>query len=125
MNSIGFQGITQNRRRFERKKVDLPAYIGDPRWQRHDFEFITILDISMGGIRMVVPKRMKLKIRKGNDSAPDKLIIIFRIPDFFWPIKVQISPERVLELTAEIQIAATIVEPSFPSHSILQKYLMQ
>lgn len=124
MNNIGFQGITQNRRRFERKKVDLPAYIGDPRWQRHNFESITILDISMGGIRFVVPKSMKLKIKKDNDSDPDKLIVIFRIPNFFWPIKVQISPKRVLEFAEGIQIAATMVKPGFPAHSILQKYLM-
>jgi len=124
MNDIGFQGITQNRRRFERRKVDLPAYIGDPRWQRHDFESITILDISMGGIRFVVPKRMKLKIWKDNDSDPDKLIVIFRIPNFFWPIKVQISPKRVFEFPGETQIAATMVKPGFPARSILQKYLM-
>jgi hypothetical protein len=90
------QGIKQNHRRFKRKKVALPAYIGDPRWQRSDFEAITILDVS----------------------------IIFRLPDNHWPINVQISPQRVLESTKEVQVGAALVNPDFHAYSALQKYLM-
>ena len=119
-----FHEIMQNRRRFDRKKVDLPAYIGDPRWQRYDFEAITIIDISMGGTRFAVPKRTKLKIRKDYDNGTDKVIIIVRIPDFCWPIKVEISPKRVHEFAEEFQVGATIVRPDFPAYSVLQKYLI-
>ncbi|RPH48216.1 MAG: hypothetical protein EHM85_17750 [Desulfobacteraceae bacterium] len=116
------QGIKQNYRRFERKKVGLPAYIGDPKWQRRDFEAITILDVSIGGIRFAVPKETKMEI--GNDSDSDKFIVIFRLPNYHWPLKVQISPQRVFESTEEVQVGAALVNPDFYAYSALQKYLM-
>jgi hypothetical protein len=120
------QGTSQNRRRFERKAVGLPAYIGDPRWQRRDFEAITILDVSIGGIRFAMPKGTKLEIRNdsANDSDSDKFIIIFRLPNYHWPINVQISPQRILESTEEVQVAAALVNPDFYAYSALQKYLI-
>jgi hypothetical protein len=56
----GFKGINQNRRRLERKNVCLPAFVGDPSWQHYDFEEGTILDISLGGVRLSVPKGTKI-----------------------------------------------------------------
>jgi hypothetical protein len=118
------QDIKQNHRRFERKKVGLPAYIGDSRWQRCDFEAITILDVSIGGIRFAVPKGTKLEIRNGSNSDSDNLIIIFHLPNYHWPINVQISPQRVFESTEEVQVGAALVNPDFHAYSALQKYLM-
>lgn len=119
-----FQGIKRNRRQFERKKVNLPAYIGDPRWQRCDFEAIAILDISIGGIRFAVPKGTKLEIQKDRDSDTDKFIINFRLPNHHWPINVQIAPRRVFESTDEVQVGATLVNPDFHAYSALQKYMI-
>jgi hypothetical protein len=119
-----FQGIKQNQRRFERKKVDLSAYIGDPRWQRCDFEAIKILDISIGDIRFAVHKGTKLEIQKGSDSKTDKFIIILRLPNYHWPINVQIAPQRTLETTEEVQVGAALVNPDFHAYSALQKYMM-
>jgi hypothetical protein len=116
-----FLGIKHDRRRFERKKVDLPAYIGDPRWRRRNFEAITIQDISIGGIRFAVPKGTKLEIQK--DGGIYK-IIIFRLPNCHWPINVQITPQRVFESTEEIQIGASLVNPDFNTYSSLQKYMV-
>ena len=118
------QGIKQNHRRFERKKVSLPAYIGDPRWQRSDFEAITIMDVSIGGIGFAVPKGTKLEIRSDSDSGSDNFIIIFRLPNNHWPINVQISPQRVFESTEEVQVGAALINPDFHAYSALQKYLM-
>ena len=116
------QGIKQNHRRFERKRVALPAYIGDPRWQRSDFEAITILDVSIGGIGFAVPKGTKLEIRSDSDS--DNFIIIFSLPNNHWPINVQISPQRVFESADKVQVGAALVNPDFHAYSALQKYLM-
>jgi len=117
------QVIKKNCRRFERKKVDLPAYIGDPRWQRHDFQAINILDISIGGIKFAVPKGTKLEIQKNSDNDTDNFIIIFRLPNYNWPIKVQIAPQRVSESTEEVQIGADLVNPDFHAYSAIQQYM--
>lgn len=113
----------KNYRRFERKRVDLPAYVGDPRWQRHDFKAINILDISIGGIKFAVPKGADLEIQKDNDSDSGNFIIIFRLPNYNWPIKVQIAPQRVYESTEEVQVGADLVNPDFHAYSAIQQYL--
>jgi hypothetical protein len=117
-----FQGSKKNRRRFERKKVDLSAYIGDPRWQRRDYEKITILDVSIGGIRFAAPKGTKLEIT--NDSVPNKLNVIFHLPNNKWPISIKISPQRVSESMNEVQVGAALENPDFHAYSALHKYLM-
>jgi hypothetical protein len=116
------QGIKQNRRRFDRKNVDLLGYIGDPRWQRRDFEAIIVQDISIGGVRFAIPKGTKLEIQK--DSEADKFIIIFHLPNCHWPINVHIAPQRVSESTEDVQIGAALVNPDFYAYSALQKYLI-
>jgi hypothetical protein len=116
------QGPKKNHRRFERKKVDLLAHIGDPQWQRCDFEEIKIMDISIGGIRFAAPKGTKLEIM--NDSVPNKLNIIFHLPNNHWPINMQISPQRVSESRNEVQVGAALVNPDYHAYSALQKYLM-
>jgi hypothetical protein len=112
----------QNHRRFERKKVDLTGYIGDPRWQRQDFKAVTILDISIGGIKFAFPKGTKLGIEK--DSETHKFIIIFRLPNHPWPINVQIAPQRIFESTEDVQVGAALVNPDFNAYSVLQQYMI-
>lgn len=121
-NDKAVDGIFQNRRRFERKKITIPAYIGDARWQRDDFVAGTILDISLGGIKMSIPKGTKVDMR--NVPGTEDLSVIFRIPSCYWPISVKISPQAVSESGEEIQVGASIVNPDFQAYSALQKYLM-
>jgi len=117
-----FEGACQDRRRYERKQVSIPAYIGDPRWQRHDFVAGTILDISFGGIRMSIPKGTKVQIEKADEN--DKFSVIFRIPDYHWPVNVKISPRRIIDSEEVVQIGASLTNPDFHAYSALQKYLI-
>jgi len=112
---------THNRRRFERKKVDFAAFIGDSQWQRRDFEAITILDISIGGVRFSIPRGTKLTIKDGSEL--DQFIVIFRLPNYHWPISLQISPQRVSESDEDIQIGAALLNPDFCTYTALQNYL--
>jgi hypothetical protein len=118
------QGDKQNRRRFERKKIELPAWIGDPRWQRRDFKEITIMDISIGGIQFAVPKGTQLEIQKDGDNDTDKFVVIFRLPDYLFPIKVQISPQRVFESAEHVQVGAALVNPDFQAYTSLRQYMV-
>ena len=120
-NDKAVEEVSQNRRRFERKKISIPAYIGDTRWQRHDFVAGTILDISFGGIKMSIPKGTRLEIQ--NVRETDELSIIFSIPTSLWPISMKINPRRVFESAEEIQLGASLINPSFPAYSALQKCL--
>jgi hypothetical protein len=116
------EGTVQNRRRFERKKITIPAYIGYTRWQRDDYEESTILDLSLGGIKMSIPKGAKVDLHNVHDT--EEISIIFRIPSCCWPISVKITPHAVCESEEEIQVGASISHPDFQAYSALQKYLM-
>jgi hypothetical protein len=122
-NEKAVEVISQNRRRFERKKTSIPAYIGDARWQRHDFVAGTILDLSLGGIKMSIPKGTRVEFRTAG--VPDELNVIFTIPTSLWPISMRISPHRVFESAEEIHFGASLINPSFPAYSALQKCLSQ
>jgi hypothetical protein len=117
-----FKGISQNRRRLERKKVRLPAFIGDPQWQRRDFEEGTILDISFGGIRLSVPKGTKIEIK--NDGDTKEIRVNFTLAGCLWPINLKCHPQRISESDEEVLIGATIVDPDFYTYTAMQKYLI-
>lgn len=121
-NEKSMTGVFQNRRRFERKKITIPAYIGDTSWQREHFVEGTILDISLGGIKMSIPKGTKVDIR--NAQEREELSVIFRIPSCYWPISVKISPQAVCESAEEVHVGAAIVDSDFQAYSALKKYLM-
>ena len=110
-----------DRRRFERKVVDLSAYLGNSNWQRREFEAITILDISIGGVKFSIPKGTKLEIKTGCEI--DKFIIIFRLPNYSWPISIEISPQRIFETEHEIQIGAALLNPDYCAYTALQSFL--
>jgi hypothetical protein len=118
----GFKGIHQNRRHLERKNVCLPAFIGDPRWQRHDFEVGTILDISFEGIRLSVPKGTKIEIKSDDDTKEFR--VNFTLDGCLWPINLKCHPQRISELDEEVLIGATIVDPDLYTYTAMQKYLI-
>jgi PilZ domain len=115
-----FKGIHQNRRRLERKKVRLPAFIGDSRWQRQDFEEGNILDISFGGIRLSVPKGTKLEIQ----SDTKEIRVNFTLADCLWRINLKCHLQWVSEFEEEVLIGATLVDPDLYAYTAMQKYLI-
>ena len=119
-----FKGSYADRRRFERKAVDIPAFIGNPEWRRRDFKEGKILDISLGGIRFSVPKGTELEIQESEDSKEAKLSVIFTLPKNLWAVNVKFKPKRVYETEDEIQIGAALVNPDYHTYMALQNYLM-
>lgn len=115
------EGIYQTRRRSERMKADLPAFIGDPRWQRREFIPVKIIDVSFGGIRFSAPKGTRLVIESNIEKAEFK--VIFTLPNTFWPINVKFHPQRVYESEEEDHVGAAFVNPNFYTCTVLQKHL--
>lgn len=118
----GFDGIIQNRRRCDRKKINLKAYIGDPRWQRRDFVEGTIMDISLGGIKFSVPKGTMVEILAVDNAA--EYNVIFTLPNNIWNTSVKCRPKRVVKSEAAVQVGAAFVNPDLPTCKTLQKYLI-
>jgi len=116
------ESIYQSRRRSERIKADLPAFIGDPRWQRKNFIAVKIIDLSFGGIRFSAPKGTRLAIESNGEAAEFK--VIFTLPNTSWPINVKFHPRRVSESEEEDHVGAAFVNPDFYTCTVLQKYLI-
>jgi hypothetical protein len=116
------KGLHQNHRCVERKKVCIPAFIGDPQWQRKDFERGKILDISFGGIQVAVPKGTRLEFQ--SEGNPKEISVIFSLEDCPWPIHLKCQPKRASESEEEILIGASLVDPDFYTYTTLQKYLI-
>lgn len=111
-----------NRRRFERKKVELTAYVGDPRWQRRNFKSVSIVDISVGGIQFTISTESHLNMQKEDDTV--NFIVVFRLPNYSWPISLQIAPKRMLQYPHQICIGATFVKPDFNAVTALRHYMV-
>jgi hypothetical protein len=99
----------QDRRREERRKVDLPAFIGDAHSDPRDFETGTVLDISLGGIHFSIPKGTTMELR--TDSDTNEISVIFTIPNNNWRTNVICRPSRVFESADKVQIGATVMNP--------------
>lgn len=116
------RGLHQNRRCLERKKVRIPAFIGDPRWQRKNFESCSILDISFGGVLVSVPKGTKIEFE--NDGSSREVRIIFTLEDCPWPVNLKCHLKRVNEADDEVRMGATLVDPDFHTFTTLQRHLI-
>jgi hypothetical protein len=111
-----------DRRKYERKQVMLPAFIGRTPSQAQEFETGSVLDISLGGIRFAVPGKTASKIQLAEASA--EYSVIFTLPDQRQPITVRCHLQSVLDAEEEVQIGATFVDVDFHSCQNLQKYLI-
>ena len=116
------RGLHQSRRCLERKKVRIPAFIGDPRWQRKNFESCSILDISFGGVQVSVPKGTKIKFE--NDGGSREVRIIFTLEDCPWPIHLRCNLKRATEADDEVRMGASLDDPDFYTFTTLQRYLI-
>lgn len=118
----GFQGIVQNRRRCDRKQINLKALIGDPEWQQRDFTEGNITDISMGGIKFSVPKGTLVEMLTGDEA--NEFSVIFTLPNNIWKTKVKCRTRQVVESESIIQVGAAFISPDFQTCTKLQKYLI-
>jgi len=119
--AMEFKGIDQNRRRLERRAVRVPAFIGDPQWQRREFEKCTILDISFEGIRISVPKGTKIENQSGGN--PKEIRVIFSPADAPWPVNLKCHLKHVSQSGEEFLIGAFVVDLGCYTYTTLQKYL--
>lgn len=118
-----FKRPRQERRTFTRRKVALPAFIyDDDKNKDSELEIGTIMDISLCGLLISVPKGAKLDI--SDDGKNHGLRIVFTLPEFQRPINMICQPQRLTESEEAVQIGAAFVDSDFQSYRILQKYLI-
>ncbi len=111
-----------DRRKYQRKQVMLPAFIGRNPSQVQEFETGSVLDVSLGGIRFAIPGNSPSKIQPTEE--PVEYSVIFTLPDQRQPVKIRCLAQSVQDSDKEIQIGAAFVDADFHSYQNLQKYLI-
>ena len=109
----------QERRRYARKAVTIPAYVKTGDSDRHG---AVVLDLSLGGIRIAVPKECVSKIYEGQEES--QFEASFVVPGMNETIRVVCKPRRVVPSDRDVQVGATLVNADFRNYQILQQYLV-
>jgi len=110
------------RRRYPRKQVTLPAYVEVSKGSVTQHGAV-ILDLSLGGMRLSVPKECVSKIyEKGEKSHFETS---FTLPSENKPVRLVCKPERVVPSNGNVYVGASFVDADFTAYQRLQQYLAQ
>ena len=115
-----FQGVAQEKRRYPRKALSVPAVINLPEPGRMGIGAIT--EISLGGVRVIIPKDFKHQIR--IDAEGSRFEIVFSLPVGSRPVSLTCESRRVVDAEESVQVGAFFVDADFKSYKDLQTYLM-
>jgi hypothetical protein len=116
------QGVGQERREYNRKQVSLPAFVMNAGSDAKEIQTGKVMDISLGGIRLSIPKGVQLSI--ATDPKTDEFHVIFTLPEVTQPINMKCKPQRVFEFGEDFHVGAAFVDSDFKSYQNLQKHLI-
>jgi hypothetical protein len=115
--------IGKEKRKHARKKLAIPALINEIGAETKEFSQGTILDISLGGVRIAIPRGAKCEISTDNETY--ELNIVFALPYESRPVNVKCRPQRIADAAeGNLQVGASFVDSDFQSYQTLQRYLI-
>ena len=117
-----FNGFKKERRQYPRTITSIPAFISNGRSGKEKLRIGSIIDVSLGGLRISIPRRMKHKVLTGPQTA--EFEIITTLPDENKPIHLKCKPQRVVHSRDTIHVGASIVDADFRSYKAFKNYLM-
>ena len=109
----------QERRRYPRKAVAIPAYVTTRDSVRHG---AVVLDLSLGGMRLSLPKEAVSRVYENEKEA--LFDTSFILPDLNKSIQLVCKPERVVPLSGDLYVGASFVDAAFGNYQNLQQFLM-
>jgi len=115
-----FQGVEKEKRQYPRKDLFVSAVINQPELEQMGIG--AIADISLGGVKVLIPKDFKQKIL--IDAQNSKFEIIFNLPTENKPIRLSCESNRVVDDGDSTHVGASFVDADFKSYKTLQTYLM-
>jgi hypothetical protein len=111
----------KEKRRHPRKEVFLPtlaSLVGT-----EGLHAGVILDISLGGLRLSVPKEYDFDIQKDDETA--RINILFTLPAEKSTVALKCKPNRIRQTNGETEVAVAFSDCDFPSYQKVQNYLLQ
>jgi hypothetical protein len=115
-----YQGVEKENRLHPRKALSVPAVINLKEPGKMGLGSIT--EISLGGVRILIPKDFKHQIR--IDEQGMRFEIVFNLPDCNMPISLSCESKCMVDAEDSIQVGACFVDADFKCYKSLQTYLM-
>jgi hypothetical protein len=81
-----------------------------------------ITDISLGGLRISVPKDHTFEIH--TDERTSDFDTLFALPNERRPVNVKCKPQSVFHANGDTQIGASFVDADFNSYQTIRDYLV-
>jgi hypothetical protein len=110
----------KERRRFVRKQVSIPAHVRSIDLDKKEHEAV-ILDISVSGLRVSLPKESMPEIYEGTETSAFETL--FMLPEEEESIRIVCRPQRVVRVKGNIHVGASFVDSDFTNYQQLQQYL--
>jgi hypothetical protein len=112
-----------DRRKYQRKPSQIPVVI-QIHYSNENNRIMSgvILDISVGGVKISLPKGSKANMEILEDSS--HLEILFRFPEEADPAIFTCLPKRADLDNDELHIGAVFVDGKFSSQQALYRYIM-
>ena len=117
-----FNNINKEKRRYTRTITSIPAFINKNGSRKAIIPIGSIMDISLGGLRVSIPRGMKYKVLTGLRKTGFE--ITFTLPGEKEPIHVNCKSRRVVDSEDNIHVGASIIDADFNSYTALANYLM-
>ena len=114
-----FRKVDKERREYQRKILSVPAVINQQ--EPEQMGIGTITDISLGGVKVIIPKDFKCIL---TESQCSRFEIVFNLPTESRPIRLSCESSRVVDAEDSVHVGASFVDADFKSYKALQTYLM-
>jgi hypothetical protein len=111
----------KERRRFMRKQVSIPAQVRSNDWEKKEHTAV-ILDISLSGLRVSLPKESMPEIYEGEETPTFETSFV--LPREEKSIRIVCRPQRVVPVNGNIHVGASFVDSDFTNYQQLQQYLV-
>jgi hypothetical protein len=112
--------VGNEKRQYPRKALSVPTVVDQP--ESGQMVIGTIMDISLGGVRVLIPKDFKHQIL--IDSQNSRFEIVFNLPAENKPLRLSYESKRVIDSEESVSVGAAFIDADLKSYKALQTYLM-
>jgi hypothetical protein len=117
-----FNGFKKEKRQYPRIITSIPAFISSDSSREGKLRIGSIIDISLGGLRISIPKGMKHKVLTSPQTT--KFELITKLPDGNKPIHLKCKLQGVVYSGDNINVGASIIDADSRSYTAFKNYLM-
>ncbi|MGZ3635625.1 MAG: PilZ domain-containing protein [Syntrophales bacterium] len=118
-----FNGFKKEKLQYPRIITSIPAFIGGGGLGEGKLRIGSIMDISLRGLRISIPKGMKHKVLTSPQTT--KFELITKLPDGNKPVHLKCKLQRVVYSGDNVHVGASIIDADSRSYKAFKNYLIQ